>query len=63
MSDRGIAADGPFEKVLKVSTVLSEKGRDTKRVMTLRGAGLQTFKTLSHSATHCLEHLLDRAKE
>ena len=40
MSDRGIAADGPFEKVLKVSTVLSENGRDTKRVMTLRGAGL-----------------------
>ena len=46
MSDRGIAADGPFEKVLKVSKVLSEKGRDTKRVMTLRGAGLQKLQNL-----------------
>ena len=35
MSDRGIAADGPFEKVLKVLKVLSAQARDSRRVMPL----------------------------
>lgn len=63
MSDRGIAADGPFEKVLKVLKVPTAQGHDSRRVLPLGETAFKTFKTFSHSGTHCFEHFIDRAKE